>query len=250
LFAAVGAALLGAVVLIIPLITLRGPFFTLASIAFAEVLRLLTIYWQDLTGGSVGLNITFEPGWQNLTFQSDLPFYYIALALAVASVFIAYQIRKRALGYHLRAAASDEEAAQALGINTARAHIIALLWSAGITGVVGAFFAFYTYTIDPNTFFSLQLFSIQPALNGIIGGMATVWGPVVGSVLMTPLGEYLRIYLANIEQGFNFLIYGLVLILIVMTIPGGLVSLISSLLRRLGLRKEETSTVTNKEETR
>lgn len=248
LLAAVAAALLGALVLVIPLIQLRGPFFTLASIAFAEVLRLIAIYWRGLTGGSSGISIPFEPGWQNLTFQGNAPFYYIALVLAAVSVFIAYQIRKRALGYHLRAAASDEEAAQALGINTARAHTIALLWSAGISGVVGAFFAFYTYTIDPGTFFSLQLFSVQPALNGIIGGMATVWGPVVGSILMTPLGEYLRIYLGNIEQGFDLLVYGLILILIVRLIPGGIISLLSPFLSRFGLRAEETSDDAKKEE--
>lgn len=248
LFAAIAASLLGALVLSIPLVQLRGPFFTLASLAFAEVLRLVAIYWKELTGGSSGINIPFEPGWQNLTFQSKAPFYYIALMLAIASVFIAHQIHKRAIGYHLRAAASDEEAAQALGINTSRAHIIALLWSAGIAGAVGAFYAFYTYTIEPNTFFSLQLFSLQPALNGIIGGMATVWGPVVGSVLMTPLGEYLRIYLGSLEQGLNFLVYGIVLILIVRTIPGGIVSLLSPLLRRLGLQTEETPAAVKKED--
>ncbi|MEJ7815943.1 MAG: branched-chain amino acid ABC transporter permease [Rubrobacter sp.] len=238
-FAATAVSLLGAVVLTPALVLLRGPFFTLASLAFAEVLRLVAIYWTGLTGGSVGINIPFEPGWQNLTFQSNVPFYYISLAFAAVSVGIAYMIYKRAFGYHLRAAASDEEAAQALGINTTRAHVVALLWSAGIAGMLGAFYAFYLYTIEPNTFFSLQLFSLQPALNGIIGGMGTIWGPVVGSALMTPLAEFLRIYLGTVQQGLNFLIYGLILILIVQTIPGGIVSVLSRLFRRLGFRSED-----------
>jgi branched-chain amino acid transport system permease protein len=239
-FAAIAVALVGALVLTLPLVLLRGPFFTLASLAFAEVLRLVAIFWQGLTGGSVGINIPFEPGWQNLTFQSNVPFYYISLALAVGSVGISYAIYNRSLGYHLRAAAADEEAAQALGIDTRRAHTVALMWSAGIAGALGAFYAFYLYTIEPNTFFSLQLFSLQPALNGIIGGMATVWGPVVGSVLMTPLAEFLRVYLGTVQQGLNFLVYGLVLIFFVQTIPGGIVSLISRLFRRLGLRTSAT----------
>lgn len=241
IFPAVAVALIGALVLTLPLVQLRGPFFTLASLAFAEVLRLVAIYWEELTGGSVGINIPFETGWQNLTFQSNIPFYYISLALAVLCVSVTYAIYKRSLGYHLRAAASDEEAAQALGINTTRAHIIALLWSAGLAGLLGAFYAFFLYTLEPNTFFSLQLFSVQPALNGIIGGMATVWGPVAGSVLMTPLAEGLRIYLGGLQQGLNFFVYGLVLILIVQTIPGGLVSVVSGIARRLGYQTQETS---------
>ena len=240
-FAALGVALLGALVLTPPLILLRGPFFTLASLAFAEVLRLVAIYWRGLTGGSTGISISFEPGWQNLTFQTNVPFYYISLVLAATSVGISYVIYTRAFGYHLRAAASDEEAAQALGINTRRSHVVALLWSAGIAGVLGAFYAFYLYTLEPNTFFSLALFSLQPALNGIIGGMGTVWGPVLGSAVMTPLAEFLRIYLGAVQEGLNFLIYGLVLILVVQTIPGGIVSVLSRLSRRLGFRSEEAS---------
>jgi branched-chain amino acid transport system permease protein len=240
-FASILVSLLGALVLTPPLILLRGPFFTLASLAFAEVLRLVAIYWKGLTGGSVGINIPFEPGWQNLTFQSNVPFYYISLVLAAASVGISYVIYRRAFGYHLRAAASDEEAAQALGINTRRSHVVALLWSAGIAGMLGGFYAFYLYTLEPNTFFSLPLFSLQPALNGIIGGMGTVWGPVVGSAVMTPLAEFLRVYLGGVQQGLNFLIYGLVLILIVQTIPGGIVSVLSRLSRRLGFRSEAAS---------
>jgi branched-chain amino acid transport system permease protein len=240
-FAAILVALFGALVLTPPLILLRGPFFTLASLAFAEVLRLVAIYWKGLTGGSVGINIPFEPGWQNLTFQTNVPFYYISLVLAATSVGVSYVIYTRAFGYHLRAAASDEEAAQALGINTRRSHVVALLWSAGIAGVLGAFYAFYLYTLEPNTFFSLPLFSLQPALNGIIGGMGTVWGPVVGSAVMTPLAEFLRIYLGDIQEGLNFLIYGLVLILVVQTIPGGIVSVLSRVFRRLAFRSEEAS---------
>jgi branched-chain amino acid transport system permease protein len=240
-FAAILVALLGALVLTPSLILLRGPFFTLASLAFAEVLRLVAIYWRGLTGGSTGISIPFEPGWQNLTFETNVPFYYISLVLAATSVGISYTIYRRAFGYHLRAAASDEEAAQALGINTSRSHIVAFLWSAGIAGMLGAFYAFYLYTLEPNTFFSLALFSLQPALNGIIGGMGTVWGPVLGSAVMTPLAEFLRIYLGAVQEGLNFLIYGLVLILVVQTIPGGIVSVLSRLSRRLGFRSEEAS---------
>jgi branched-chain amino acid transport system permease protein len=239
--AAIVMSILGGLILSLPLIRLRGPFFSLASIAFAEVLRMVAIDWRSLTNGSVGINIPFRLGWANLTFQSGKPFYYIFLVLAILIVYLSYRIRNSALGFHLRAGATDIEAAQALGVNTSRANAIALIWSGAMTGVLGLFYAFYMYVLEPNTLFSLPLFSLQPALNGIIGGMGTIWGPVIGAVVMTPLGEFLRFYLGTIQQGLNYVAYGVVLIAVVRFIPGGAVSLLgSSALRRIG--KKETST--------
>ncbi len=80
--------------------------------------------------------------------------------------------------------------------------------SAGITGALGVFYAQYVYMIDPDLVFSVTLCAIQPALNGIIGGLGTVWGPVLGAVLMTPLGEFLRSCLGHVRRGLNFFIYG------------------------------------------
>lgn len=225
--------LVGGVILSLPLIRLRGPFFTLASIAFAEVLRMVAIDWRSLTNGSVGINIPFKPSLLNLTFQGGKPFYYIALSLAVGTVYLTYRIRYSALGFHLRAAASDDEAAKSLGVNTSLTHFIALMWSSGLTGILGHFYVFYVYVLEPTTIFSLDLFSLQPALNGIIGGMGTVWGPVIGAILMTPLGEFLRFYLGTIQQGLNYVVYGLVLIATVKFIPGGIVSLMTPKIKKM-----------------
>ncbi|MFV0437471.1 MAG: branched-chain amino acid ABC transporter permease [Desulfopila sp.] len=218
-------SMLGGIIMTLPLIRLKGPFFTLASIAFAEVLRMVAIDWRGLTNGSVGINIPFNIGIMNLTFETGKPFYYISLFLAIIVVYLTYCIRCSAIGYHLRAAASDDEAAKALGVNTSLVHFIALLWSSAITGILGVFYVFYIYVLEPQTIFSMDLFSLQPALNGIIGGMGTIWGPVIGATLMTPLGEFLRFYLGTIQQGLNYVVYGLVLIATVKFIPGGIVSL-------------------------
>jgi branched-chain amino acid transport system permease protein len=189
--------------------------------------------WREVTAGSEGLTIPFTPGWQNLTFTTKVPYYYIFLILAAGSVYIVHRIYHSAMGHHLRAIASDEEAAQALGINTGRVQLLALFWSTGITGLLGIFYTQYVYMIEPEWAFSSMLFSLQPALNGIIGGLGTIWGPVVGAILMTPLGEYLRSYLGALQQGLNFFIYGLVLIGVVMVLPGGIISPIAPLIRRL-----------------
>jgi branched-chain amino acid transport system permease protein len=242
IFPALGVTFLGAAALSIPLLRLRGPMFTLASIAFAEVLRRVAMVWREVTSGSEGLTIPFTPGWQNLTFTTKVPYYYIFLILAAGSVYIVHRIYHSAMGHHLRAIASDEEAAQALGINTGRVQLAALFWSSGITGLLGIFYTQYVYMIEPEWAFSSMLFSLQPALNGIIGGLGTIWGPVVGSILMTPLGEYLRSYLGALQQGLNFFIYGLVLIGVVMVLPGGLISAITPFLHRLEGREKKACT--------
>ncbi|MDZ7760355.1 MAG: branched-chain amino acid ABC transporter permease [Desulfovermiculus sp.] len=232
LLGAIVAAVIGGMIISLPLIRLRGPFFTLASIAFAEVLRFVAIDWRSLTNGSEGIIIPFKPALMNLTFQSGTTFYYMFLFLAIGIVYLTHRIRYSALGFHLRATASNDDAAKALGVNTSLTQIIALMWSSGITGVLGVFYVFYVYSLEPQTFFSLDLFSLQPALNGIIGGMGTVWGPVLGAVLMTPLGEFLRYYLGTVQQGLNFVAYGLILVLTVRYIPGGIFSLILPMIKR------------------
>ncbi|MFB3818007.1 MAG: branched-chain amino acid ABC transporter permease [Candidatus Methylomirabilales bacterium] len=236
LVAAVVMALLGAATMTVPLLRLRGPMFTLATIAYGEVLRRVAILWRDLTAGSEGLTIPFTPGFAHMSFTGKTAYYYIFLALAALSVGIARRLYHSATGFHLRATASDEEAAQALGIDTNRAQVVALMWSAGITGGLGVFYAQYVYMIDPDLVFSGTLFAIQPALNGIIGGLGTVWGPVLGAVLMTPLGEFLRSYLGHVRQGLNFFLYGVTLIVVVMVLPGGIISALAGLRHRLGAR--------------
>jgi branched-chain amino acid transport system permease protein len=234
LLAGIAMALLGALTMTLPLLRLRGPMFSLATIAYGEVLRRVAILWRDLTAGSEGLTIPFTPGLLTMSFTSKAAYYYIFLALAVGAVGISHWLYHSATGFHLRATASDEEAAQALGIDTNRVQVTALLWSAGITGALGVFYAQYVYMIDPDLVFSGTLFAIQPALNGIIGGLGTVWGPVLGAALMTPLGEFLRSYLGHVRQGLNFFIYGVTLIVVVMVLPGGIISAVAALRARLG----------------
>jgi len=233
LLAGIAMALVGALTMTVPLLRLRGPMFTLATIAYGEVLRRVAIIWRDLTAGSEGLTIPFNPGFLNMSFTSKVSYYYIFLVFAAGAVGISHWLYHSATGFHLRATASDEEAAQALGIDTNRVQVVALMWSAGITGALGVFYAQYVYMIDPDLVFSGTLFAIQPALNGIIGGLGTVWGPVLGAVLMTPLGEFLRSYLGHVRQGLNFFIYGVTLIVVVMVLPGGIISAVAALRARL-----------------
>lgn len=232
MLAGIVVASIGGLILSIPLLRLRGPFFTLASLAFVEVLRLLSIYARDLTGGSEGLTMPFDPGWLNMSFTDRESYYVIVLVMSAITVAISFAIYYSRIGYQLRASGADDEATRALGVNTATLKVFALVVSAGTTGAFGAFAAQYFYIVDPATNFSMLLYSLQPALNGIIGGVGTAFGPIIGAVLMTPIGEYLRSTFSG-QQGLNFMTYGVVLIAVVMLMPGGLVSGIEKLRNRV-----------------
>lgn len=217
------AAAASSLILVIPLVRLRGPFFTLATLAFVEVLRLLSIWAVPLTKGSVGITTPPLQGFAYISFETREPYYFIVLVLTFLTVLLSIWIYRSKLGYHLRATDSNEEAVRALGVRSNRVKIGSMFISAALTGVFGAFSALYFFVIEPDTQFSSTLYSIQPALNGIIGGMGTIAGPIIGAIIMTPLGEWLRVTFSGASQGMNFMIYGLVLIVMVRLLPGGLI---------------------------
>ncbi|SJM71108.1 branched-chain amino acid ABC transporter permease [Gulosibacter sp. 10] len=230
---AAGMVMAGLVSLLlaIPLLRLRGPFFTLSSLAFVEILRLLAIWATELTNGSVGITTPPDQGFAFISFERREPYYFIILAFVILTVAFSVWLYNSRTGYHLRAMKIDEEAVRALGVRSSGLKVGTMIISAAITGAFGAFAALYFFVIEPETQFSMTLYSVQPALNGIIGGMGTVVGPIIGAIIMTPLGEWLRTSFAGV-QGLNFMIYGLALILIVRLMPGGLVDGFQKVVRR------------------
>ncbi len=205
-----------------PSFRLRGPFFTLVTIAFAEVLRILTLYAHDLTRGSIGISVPFRPALRNFIFRQLSAYVYVALAFLVITVLVSLWIEHSRLGYYLAALREDEDAAQALGIDTARYKLVAVLVSAFFTALAGTFYAQYIFYIEPFATFSLD-FSILLAMMAIIGGVGTVWGPVAGAFLVTPLQEVLQAKLGGELQGLHLVIYGTVLIVVVILLPQGIV---------------------------
>ncbi len=205
-----------------PSFRLRGPFFTLVTIAFAEVLRILTLYAHDLTKGSIGISVPFRPALRNYIFRQLSAYAYVALAFLVIMVLVSLWIEHSRLGYYLAALREDEDAAQALGIDTARYKLVAVLVSAFFTALAGTFYAQYIFFIEPFATFSLD-FSILLAMMAIIGGVGTVWGPVAGAFLVTPLQEVLQAKLGGELQGLHLVVYGTVLIVVVILLPQGIV---------------------------
>ncbi|HEX8183136.1 MAG TPA: branched-chain amino acid ABC transporter permease [Blastocatellia bacterium] len=201
---------------------LRGPYFTLSTIAVGEMVRLVALNWRELTGGAVGVVIPPSV----LSGTSKIPYYYIILLIALATVALCYFISRRKLGYFLLAIREDEETAESIGINTTRYKLAALAISAGLTAVAGAFYANYFLFVDPTIVLPLSL-SVEIVLMAIIGGLGTIAGPVLGAVLLKLSSELFRSYF---EQA-NLLIYGALLIVVILFMPGGLMGGFCSLLR-------------------
>jgi branched-chain amino acid transport system permease protein len=164
---------------------LRGAYFALATLALNEVMRHIATIWEPLTGGMVGILII-------QTFVSKLPYYYIALGLAVISVVGVQFVMRSKWGYYFVSIREDQDAAESLGINTHLYKMLSLNIAAFLTGMAGSLFMNYMGFIDPEVVFSLHDISIMAILVGIVGGVGTVYGPVVGAFIMVAVHEFFR----------------------------------------------------------
>lgn len=220
----VGAALSAGVGVLIsyPCFRLRGPFFALSSIAFLEVIRLLSLHQKDWTGGAAGLIVPLRLGWEWMIFREKTPSLLIAFGLLLLTIVVTLIIRNSRFGYYLIAVREREDAAQAAGVDTVRMKIYAVAISAGLTSLVGTFHAMYITFVEPEAMFSLA-FAIQIAMFALIGGVGTVAGPLVGTLLVVPMTELARTYLGASSAGLHGFVYGVVLIVIVLAMPQGIV---------------------------
>lgn len=197
---------------------LRGPYFTLATIAVGEVVRLVALNWQQLTGGAVG--VVIRPS--VFDGRSKIPYYYVVLVIAVTTVGLGAVIRRRKLGYYFMAIREDQETAESIGIPTTRYKLAALALSATLTAVAGAFYANYFLFVDPTIVLPLAL-SVEIVLMAIIGGLGTVAGPVLGAVLLKLASELFRNLTAGTKyEQAHVLVYGALLIIVILFMPDGL----------------------------
>ena len=164
---------------------LRGAYFALATLALNEVMRHIATIWEDLTDGMVGILII-------QTFISKLPYYYIALGLAVLTIVTVRLVMRSKLGYYFLSIREDQDAAESLGINTHHYKMISLVIAAALTGIAGALYMNYMGFIDPHVVFSLHDISIMAILVGIVGGVGTQYGPAVGAFIMVAIQELFR----------------------------------------------------------
>lgn len=214
---------------------LRGAYFALATLALNEIARHTATIWESLTEGMVGILIM-------QTFVSKLPYYYIALALAVTSILCVEWIIHSRLGYYFVSIREDQDAAESLGINTHYYKMVSLSFAAFLTGMAGALYMNYMGFIDPEVVFSLHDISIMAILVGIVGGVGTVYGPAIGAFVMVAVSEVFRTagfgLLKGLSQALDsqvllvitqyiseahVLSFGVLVVLVILFMPNGVV---------------------------
>lgn len=219
------AAIVG-ILIGLPTFKMRGAYFALATIAFAEGIRVMVENIDYL--GPLRLNgprgIQIPPtniGLANYMFTGKEPYYYIILVMLVGVLALTYFISRSKLGYYLNAGGEEPEAAMALGVNVARAKLIAMAMSCFLTALAGTFYAQFTLYIHPKSIISLDL-SFEIAFIGLIGGRGSIAGPVLGALLLRPVGDFSRIYFGATLPGLHLIIFGAVLVLVMIYQPRGL----------------------------
>jgi len=227
MFASAGLAIIYGLIIGLLCFRLRGPFFSLVTIAFSEVLRLLFLNWGSLTGGAVGLLVPLL-GDSPVYFQflSRIPYYYILLIMMLTLVYVAYKIRNSQIGLYFIAIREDEDAAQSIGINIVQYKVFALTISVFFIALAGTFYAQYILFIHPDSAMSVN-FSVEMALPAIIGGMGTICGPLIGSLILTPTSEFIRALLGGGYAGVHLTINGAILVLVVILMPDGFAEVIT-----------------------
>ena len=234
IFAAMAVAGCAGALLSIPTMRLKGHYFALATLAFGEVLRAIGNTWSSLTGGPVGISVPLVPnaGAGLMQFGSTRSYYFIMLAALLVATLIYWKISTSRLGYELRAVKANVDSAEVIGINTARAKIVATTISAALMGACGVLYAQFNFFFDPDSVFSLVSISVRVALICIIGGIGTVAGPIIGACFLLPLEEIFNATLSGKGAGFSQLAYGIILIAIILIEPRGLQALYSRIMKR------------------
>jgi len=194
---------------------LKGPFFALGTLAMGVILRVMAENLTTITEGDLGIMIR-ERTWIEKTW-----YFYIILILGVLSFFLVKKVIESKLGYYFVAIREDQDAAESLGINTTLYKTMALCLSAVITGLAGAFYTNYMGYIDPKIVFALHDISIVTIMVVMVGGVATFWGPFVGSIIMVFLAELIRTIPKLGAAHHTF--FGILLIVIIIFLPNGVV---------------------------
>ena len=201
---------------------LKGSYFALVTLAFAEVFRITAVS-VPFTGGGVGLMLPLREGFSNMQFGSRRGYVLLVLGLVTLALLVAWWLRHSRLGAQLQAVRDNEDAARALGINPFSTKLAAIVLSGGFMGAGGAFYVQVFQYIDPGIAFGPAT-SVEALVAAIVGGLGTLWGPVLGALVLHLLADMTRNLFGQLP-GINMVIYGVVLVLMVMFLPRGVAGL-------------------------
>ena len=218
LIAALIAALIG-----VPTLRLSGHYFSMATIAVAELARVLITNWEWV-GGAQGISGPAVPRTVlDLSFTSALPYYYIFLAVLAALLWVTWHIETSRMGYYLRAIKDSERAARSLGVAAGRYKLYAYMLSAGITAVAGSLYALMFGFVDPDSGFGI-LISVKMLIMAALGGSGLLFGPLIGAMILVPLEEISNSLLGGKGAGLTFVVYGAIIVVIARFLPSGILA--------------------------
>jgi branched-chain amino acid transport system permease protein len=203
---------------------LRGSYFALVTLAFAEVFRILANS-VPFTGGGVGLLLPLKESAAEMQFQGKAGFLYLILALVLAGFLSSWWLKHSRFGAWLAAVRDSEESAAALGVDVFRVKLAAIVMSAALMAAGGAFYVQYFHYVDPHIAYGPAV-SVEALLGPIVGGLGTVFGPLLGAAVLQALGELTR-NLAGDVPGVSLVVYGAALVGMVMFLPRGIAGLIA-----------------------
>ena len=201
---------------------LKGSYFALVTLAFAEVFRILALS-VNFTGGGVGLMVPLRESAANLQFASRAGYLWVVLAMVVLALLLTCWQRNGRFGAYLQAVRDNEDAARAVGVNPFRVKLAAIGISAAFMGAAGAFYVQVFQYIDAGIAYGPAV-SVEALVAAIVGGMGTLWGPVLGAVVLHLLSDLTRNLFGELP-GINMVIYGTVLVVIVIFLPRGVAGL-------------------------
>jgi branched-chain amino acid transport system permease protein len=208
---------------------IRGTYFALVTLAFAEIARNVALNWPAI-GGALGLYIPISSNdfWR-LKFVDKAGYYHVVLGFLVLALAVTAWLERSRIGHCLVAIRENEDAAQALGINLLRGKLLATGLSAFLTALGGTLYAHYVTFIDPHTLLNMNM-AIEMTIYAIVGGVGTLWGPLLGAAVLVPLAEVIRASLGKSYAGIHLVVYGAVLMGIVLFAPEGLMGLVRGVL--------------------
>jgi branched-chain amino acid transport system permease protein len=218
-----------------PTFRLRGHYFSMATIAAAELVRILAANWK-LLGAAVGLMGPPTPRTvADLSFISPIPYHYLFLAVLVVLLALTWQMQRSRMGYYLAAIRGGDRAARSLGVPVLRYKIYALLLSATFTALAGSLYAVMVGFVDPDSVLGILL-SVTMVITAALGGAGTLFGPLIGAVILVPLQETTNAWFGGSGTGITFIVYGAIILLITRFQPGGVAELWRHVTARLDRR--------------
>jgi branched-chain amino acid transport system permease protein len=233
----VAVSLVLSIVVGTPTFRLRGHYFSMATIAAAELIRILVANWP-LLGAAVGLMGPATPrGLADLSFTSPLPYYYLFLVVLLILLALTRWMQRSRMGYYLRAINAGDRAARSLGVPVLRYKLYALMFSAAFTSIAGSLYVIMVGFADPDSVLGI-LVSVKLIIMAAVGGAGTLLGPLIGSILLVPLEEATNAAFGGSGSGITYVVYGAIIMLVARFEPGGLLDLVRRVRLRLARREE------------